>query len=686
MGFLFSKHEPPANTAGNPPVPPHGLKAVPGTGTPKRAPDSGGAPAATQRPVAPKVGVAVSRDVIAGVLGDLVHSGRVSLADAEAIQIEADQRGVLPYALLAERKVVSRGELYAALARQPEALRKQIGFDIHSATELPEWSVVLNDAGGKLGGSERPQGVIAIAVAEELAAAARKHEAPQCFVLVTEEGRKSPAYTDLVSRIIAGKYVTRATLVLAQPGISDIVWSQWDQAHGAAASVLTGGVSQVQKLFDEIGHEAYAKNASDIHVISKGGLGQVLFRIDGDVLPQRHMTGDDAIKLCSSIYDTLTDKASVSEEFSIRSQQNGSIDRHYDDIGQVRFRYAGSPVEPGGYRVAMRVIPVGTHQRPKSLAQLGYAVSHQRVLDRAFLRSSGLILFSGTTGSGKSTTMSNRIRILVQERPTKAVLTVEEPVEYIIDGAHQTAVLRNDGESGQNAFQRTLANIMRQDPDVLMLGEIRDIQTADMALQGVRSGHLLISTVHAGAAPTCYDRMAGLGVPRPDLATMDLVAALVFQALVQVLCPHCKIPVREQVNNTDPAIRGTLQRLRIALDKNVVPGRSEKDDGLGGIFLRNPSGCPECHERGIIGRTVCAEVFQPTPKMLTPIAKGDSTTLWRMWRDQVDQKDPSNMRGRRAIEHAMWKMTQGLVSPVEVESSFRGLDEPIFGDEDGEDE
>lgn len=676
LGFLFGKHEALGGKAAVPPVPPRALKVVPAAAAAKRA------PAPPRTPAVPKVGIAVSRDVIAGVLGDLVHNGRIKLADAEAVQVEADQRGVLPYTILSERKLVSHGELYAAVARQPEALRKQIGLVVNSASELPEWSVVLNDAGGKLGGAERVRGVIAVAIAEELAAAARDHKAPQCFILVTEEGRKSPGYSELVSRIIAAGYVTRATLLLAEPGIAEIVWSQWDETHGAAASTLTGGISEVHKLFDEIGHEAYAKNASDIHIIAKGGVGQILYRVDGDVLPQRYITGDDAIKLCAAIYDTLTDKSSVSEEFSVKSQQNGSVDRPYDDIGQVRFRYAGSPVEPGGYRVAMRVIPVGTHQRPKTLAQLGYAESHQLVLNRAFLRSSGLILFSGTTGSGKSTTMSNRIRILVQERPTKVVLTVEEPVEYIIDGAHQTAVLRKDGENGQNAFQRTLSNIMRQDPDILMLGEIRDIQTADMALQGVRSGHLLISTIHAGAAPTCYDRMAGLGVPRPDLATMDLVAALVFQALVQVLCTHCRIPVRDMLSNKDPAISGTVQRLRIALEKGVVPGSSKTGDGLDGIFLRNPSGCEHCRNRGIVGRTVCAEVFQPTPDMLTPIAKGDSTTLWRMWREQVDPKDPSNMRGRRAIEHAMWKMTQGLVSPVEVESSFRGLDESIFGDAD----
>lgn len=651
--------------------------------------DAHSAPVAAQ-PASPPVprpramGVAVARGEIAGVLGELLRIGKINPDRAEQVQQEAERAGRMPFEVLLKRSIVSRGDLYAALEVQPAALQRQINFMVRSGTDLPEWSSVLNDVGGPLGSSHREPGVIAVAADEDVAEAKRAGEKPRCFLLSTREAIATAAYTALVSRIIRGGYEIRARLTLADQQVADVVWAQWDERRGAVnASSVRGGESDMQKLFDHIGPEAYALNASDIHIIAKGGVGSILYRIDGDIIRQPYeLTGADAIRLCSSIYDTLTETSSVKEGFNVGSLLDGSVDRSYDDC-RLRFRFAGGPVEPNGYRVAMRVIPIGTHARPKTLAQLGYAISQQVQIDRAFSRSSGLVLFSGTTGSGKSTTMSHRLSTLCRERPTKAVLTVEEPVEYIIAGAHQSSVKRQEGEDGQNAFQRALRGIMRQDPDVLMVGEIRDLQTADMALQGVRSGHLLISTLHAGAAPTCYDRLAGLGILRGDLATMDLVAGFVFQALVQTLCGHCKIPAREMERKSDDATAGTIRRLHYVLDRQVVPGAATSGDPLDGIFFRNPSGCDHCSGRGITGRTVCAEVFQPTPEMLLPIRNGDSRAVWELWRAQINKSDPDDMTGRRAIEHAMWKMGPaggGVVSPLEVESQFRLLDEPIFRD------
>lgn len=668
MGFFFNRQDTP------PPAKPASargaLHAVPGSAKKPTAQTPAVKP--------PRVAVATARDEIAGVLGELIRIGKIDVERAERINDEAERLGRMPFDILLKRNAVPRGDLYAALEVQPAALLRKINFVVRTDTDLPEWSVVLNDVGGPLGGSQRERGVIAIAVAEEMAAAKRAGNKPRCFLLSTREAQETTAYSTLISRVIRSGYEIRARLTLADQSVADVVWAQWDERHhGAGEGSVRGGESNMQKLFDKIGQEGYALNASDIHIIAKGGVGSILYRIDGDVIKQPYnLTGDEAIRLCSTIYNTLTEKSSVKEGFSVTSLQDGSVDRAYDDC-RLRFRYAGMPVEPNGYRVAMRIIPIGTHSRPKTLAQLGYAPSQQLQMDRAFSRSSGLVLFTGTTGSGKSTTMSNRLSTLCRERPTKVVLTVEEPVEYIIHGAHQTAVKRQEGEDGQNAFQRALRAIMRSDPDILMVGEIRDLQTADMALQGVRSGHLLISTLHAGAAPTCYDRLAGLGVNRLDMATMDLVAGFVFQALTQTLCEHCKVPAHEIEHTHDPVLAATMRRLHIVLDNGAVPGASPNGDHTDGIFFRSPTGCEHCDGRGITGRTVCAEVFQPTPDMLLPISQGDSRAVWEMWRGQIT-KDPDDMTGRRAIEHAMWKMAKGMVSPLEVESQFRLLDEPIF--------
>jgi hypothetical protein len=124
-----------------------------------------------------------------------------------------------------------------------------------------------------------------------------------------------------------------------------------------------------------------------------------------------------------------------------------------------------------------------------------------------------------------------------------------------------------------------------------------------------------------------------------------------------------------------------MYRLQRVLNEGRVPGAATNGDLLEGIFFRNESGCEECKFRGINGRTVCAEVFQPTKDMLPLVSRGESVGIWEMWRSQINPDDPNDMTGRRAIEHAMWKMSPaggGQVSPLEVESQFRSLDEPLF--------
>lgn len=633
-------------------------------------------PAVVRLPVPPP---AVTPASLTGVLADLVHGGYLAVDRAMEVHALAERTGYAAHEVVLQHEWAPRGAVYAAIERLPAAQR--VAIVIPSARELPEWSALLNDVDGPLGCTERDSTVLALAVVEDLAKAKANGTRPPCFLAATAEAMAGRGYPALVGRLAKAGYEVRARLELDNQSIADVAWSIWDQRRGKSggkALVAGRSKSDTQALFDRIGQEAYALGASDIHLLAKAGEGSVLFRIDGDVVRQPYdLTADDVMALDRTIYDTLTDRTSVKDGFSEIATQDGSVDRSYDHC-RLRFRYSGTPVEPSGYRVAMRVIPIGTHAAPKTLIQLGYAASHISLIDDAFGRSDGLILFSGTTGSGKSTTLSNRAALRVQENPTRVMLTVEDPVEYIILDAHQIQVRRLEGETSLQAYHRTLATIMRQDPDVLMCGEIRDLATAKFALEGVRSGHLMISTLHAGAAPTCYDRLAGLGVERLDLATTDLVAAFVFQALVQVLCPHCRQPAREFLGSHDKHLAGVLHRLRGALDQGHVPGASDQGDGLDGIFLRHPQGCSHCNERGILGRTVCAEVFEPTSDMLPLIARGDSHGIWEAWRAQINPHDASDMTGRRAMEHGLWKMAQGIVDPRQIESQFRRLNKPMF--------
>lgn len=635
-------------------------------------------------PVSP---VPAARDVIGGVLGTLIHTGALAPAKAEEVRDEAERLGRMPHELLIRKTVVPRSEVYAAIARQPKAEQERIALVLRTAAELPEWDQILNDEGGPLGGAQRDSAVLALASSSEIARANKDGKDKPCFVICTATSRNSQAYNALVARVIKNGYRARAVLLAGSDDVLNVAWSQWDERRGTKAA-SKGAASDVHTMFDTIASDAFRRGASDIHLTNTRGMGTVWFRIDGDLLRQPlDMPGERMQSLCEAIYNTLTETGSTRKGFSAREMQDGVIERTFDE-GRVRFRYSGLPAAPNGFDSTLRIIPIDVQSRAKTMGELGYSADQVEIIDRAFGRSSGLILLCGTTGSGKSTTLANRLRQLAVDHPTKKIRTVEEPVEYIIDGAIQTPVTRtaedesgeNDGKKKQSSFQKALRQIMRADPDVLMVGEIRDYDTAELAINGVRSGHLLASTIHADGSPICYDRLAGLGVPRLDLAAVNLVAAFVYQRLVQTLCQHCKIPAKDLRHSSDSAIEPVMARLQKILKDGIVPGIVPEGDVLNGIFFRNPLGCEKCNKRGITGRTVCAEILRPTPNMLHAIAAGDSRELWRLWRGTISKTDPNDMTGRRAFEHGLWKMRNGLVSPAEIEAQFNYLDEPVFED------
>ncbi len=423
------------------------------------------------------------------------------------------------------------------------------------------------------------------------------------------------------------------------------------------------------RIFDEIARGGINEGASDIHITVGGGVTSIAFRVDGDLAPWRKVPLNEAqgIALLSSMHNSLAERSSVKGDFNPRIEQDAVIERAYEN-GLVRFRYSALPIEPGSVDITLRIIHISARARARSMVDLGYSPDQADALDRMFSKGGGMVVFAGTTGSGKSTSMANMLTKYTAEHPGKKVRTVEEPVEYRIPGAFQTSVrrLRDDASD----FLRVLRQIMRADPDVIMVGEIRDNDTAALAVQAVRSGHLCISTLHANSAPVCYDRFSGMGVGRLDLASIGLVHGFVYQKLVQVLCPHCKISMADFRRAAGEGERPILQRL-----DNYLARHGHSDSA---IAWRNPSGCDRCRRRGISGREVCAEILQPRPAILEHVASGNSNMLWREWRSLINLDAPDLMEGRTSFEHALYKMVRGIVSPLSVESEFGFLDDLDF--------
>lgn len=594
-------------------------------------------------------------------LGELlVEAGLFSHDGIEVHAAEAHRAGLKLGEYLTSKHLITRGDLY-------EVLQKLLrSITIQTVRDLPEWDVVLNDAGQPLGGQDRPKGTLLLALSNEVASGARR-----AFLLTTEAEMGSHRYASLYAKVTAEGYAIRGKLLAEDPSILDVVMSEWGTRRMGAPGKNDASSSALHTLWDKIIYDAYKLGASDIHLSAAMGRGEVRFRIHGDLEPQPiALTEEDALQLASSMYNTMVDKGSTGDGFNPRLTQDAVVTRSFPE-GSLRLRYACLPVEPSGVNVTLRLIPIGVTAKPKTAAQLGYSADQCDTLDRIFSRSSGLILFLGTTGSGKSTSMANMLMQLVKERPGKILRTVEEPVETRIPGASQTSFVRSKKEAGEeksNVFVDVMRALMRADPDYLMVGEIRDPDTAGLAIQAVRSGHLCVSTLHADGAPLAYDRLEGMGIPRAEIASVGLVAGLIYQRLVPVLCPHCKVSTLAIKKDTTGEYSGVLRRLDHYLD-----GKSSET-----VFFRNAMGCAHCDKRGIVGRTVCAEILVPKPSMLRAIAEGDSRSIWKAWREGIDATRPEVMTGRTAFEHALWKMCEGVVSPLDVEKEFRYLDEQVF--------
>lgn len=596
-------------------------------------------------------------------IGDvLVAAGFFLAAEMDRHAEEAKRHSQRLGDYLVAKRLISRADLYEKLAAQ----HKRVQID--SVRELPEWDALLSAEGGPLGGKLAPSDPIAIGFGADIESGRKR-----CFIVGTRAGLDSRNFTALAAKAMHDGFKIRGQIEVKDPDILAVVVSEWTKRRGGA-EIASSPVSKAElhQEWDKIIYDAYRAGASDIHLTSNMGRGEIKFRIHGELEPYPlSLTDEHALELAASMFNTLVEADSTREGFNARVPQDAAVTRAFNDV-TLRLRYSGLPIAPSGLDVTLRLIPIGVAVEPKTPLELGYSKDQSETLERVFARSSGLILFLGTTGSGKSTSMANLLMKVVKDRPGKKLRTVEDPVEIIIPGASQTAVVRDsrkgEGATHQSPYVDVMRALMRSDPDYLMVGEIRDSDTAELALHAVRSGHLCVSTLHADGAPIAYDRLAGMGVSRQDLASVGLVAALVYQRLVPVLCPHCRITAKEIARSGSKEHAGVMRRLVTYLN-----GRP-----MDGIFFRNPAGCSECKRRGVIGRTVCAEILQPTPTMLRAIVQADSTALWKAWRATIDEDRDDVMRGRTAFEHALLKMRQGLVSPVSVEGEFKYLDEPAF--------
>lgn len=330
-----------------------------------------------------------------------------------------------------------------------------------------------------------------------------------------------------------------------------------------------------------------------------------------------------------------------------------------------------------GPKMIARILNVDLQAPTLSYEQLGYAPSQRRLLQDVANMPSGFVLFAGVTGSGKTTTL----KTFVETHPGQgamAMYSIEDPVEYPLRGVHQIVLQRDlmDVEGSSRQYNETVASILRSDPDVVIVGELRDLASARAGQQIVETGHMALGTVHAHLMSGIIPRLTNeeVGMHRDVLTNPNMLSALVYQALVPKLCPHCSLTYEDALKQAGegpstavefddmPAVRDRDEAQQIREAVQAIDGRFKAPTA--GLRFRNYCGCSHCGSRGTRGVTVVAEMMMPDRKWLELTRAGQDYEALMYYRESSDGRfDTPDMTGKTVLEHTLFKSLDGSVDP-----------------------
>ena len=336
----------------------------------------------------------------------------------------------------------------------------------------------------------------------------------------------------------------------------------------------------VIRLVNQLIARAVETGASDVHIEPFEDRLRIRYRYDGAL----HEAEPPPARL----------RAAVISRVKIMSRLD-IAERRLPQDGRIRLSVRGQEVDfrvstiPSltGESVVLRVLDRTAVEF--DFVKLGLPDDVRQALERVFDLPNGMVLVTGPTGSGKTTTLYTGL--LKLNSTVRNIITVEDPVEYQLAGINQIQVKPQIGLN----FATLLRSILRHDPDVIMIGEIRDLETAQIAVQAALTGHLVLSTVHTNSAAATVTRLRDMGVE--DYLLSATLKGVLAQRLVRRLCPKCKIP--------EPAAPIMIERF--GLDRLVPPGQE--------ISLYRSAGCPECRDTGYRGRRAIAELLVPTQEI-----------------------------------------------------------------------
>lgn len=420
---------------------------------------------------------------------------------------------------------------------------------------------------------------------------------------------------------------------------------------------LNTDAANASQILEIILAGALANRASDIHLEPAEQIVKLRLRIDG-------LLHDVFSELKKNIYEHLVTKIKILSglKINIRDEtQDGRLTITLPEKN-VEVRVAIAPSEFGEV-VVMRLLDPDAINL--SLSDLGIREDDLEIVKTELKRPNGMVLNTGPTGSGKTTTLYAFLKH--KKSPEIKIITIEDPIEYHLEGIEQTQV---DEESGYT-FENGLRSLMRQDPDAILVGEIRDKETAEIGIQAALTGHLVFSTLHANNASGAIPRLLDLEVKSTSIGpALNLIIA---QRLVRRLCPNCKV-AREINDDLKDKIRKIL---------NNLPKRVNIEN-FKEIKLFNPVGCEKCNGTGYKGRVGIYEFFLNDPeyeKLLTDPSH-NALSSHKTLEELINQQAGEGAFKEFAMEQGMVTMQQdGILKTISGATTFEeveGATGPIF--------
>ena len=382
----------------------------------------------------------------------------------------------------------------------------------------------------------------------------------------------------------------------------------------------------VVKFVNAMLEDAIKSRASDIHIESYETRFRVRFRVDGTLVEKTQPPQGAAGAIVSRL--KIMSRMDIAER---RRPQDGRLKVRLRNKQDVDFRVSVCPTL-FGEKVVMRILDKSNLQ--VDMSKLGFAPEQMDLLKEKLNQPQGMILITGPTGSGKTTTIYSALAEL--NTPNVNISTAEDPVEFNLDGINQVQV----NPAIDFGFAEALRSFLRQDPDVIVVGEIRDLETANVAYKAASTGHMVVSTLHTNDAASTVSRLLDMGVP--GFMVSEATSLVVAQRLMKTVCNNCATTTKVPED--------------ILLKIGVPEAELHEYNGI-----RKGEGCEACNGRGLSGRTAIHEVMQMTAQVREAILKGASPLELKR------QAIASGMSSLRMS--ALRKLKQGLTTVQEVINS-----------------